>query len=76
LVQAGCSRAYVDQVIHEVFKTAGISVRGNISRRTVSRVVLEGYYAAQMQLGYEMQQAKSNIPSQMNSVSFSNHLNV
>jgi hypothetical protein len=58
LVQAGCSRPYVDLVIHEVFKTAGISVHGHVSRRTVSRVVLEGYFAAQMQLGHEMQQAK------------------
>ena len=62
-MQAGCSRPYVDLVIHEVFKTAGISVHGHVSRRTVSRVVLEGYFAAQMQLGHEMQQAKSESTS-------------
>ena len=59
LVRAGCSRAYVGEVIHAVFETASISVHGNISRRTVSRIVLEGYFAANMQLGYEMAEAKS-----------------
>jgi hypothetical protein len=59
LVKAGCSRKHIGTVIHAVLKSAGISAIGKISRRTVSRVVLEGYYAAQMQLGYEMQDAKS-----------------
>jgi len=58
LVKAGCSREYVSKVVHAVFKTAGISVTGNISRRTVSRVIVEGYYAAQVQLGYEMENTK------------------
>jgi len=73
LVQAGCSRPYVDLVIHEVFKTAGISVHGHVSRCTVSRVVLEGYFAAQMQLGYEMQQAKSESTSWIHVVPVSYH---
>jgi hypothetical protein len=59
LVQAGCSREYVGDVIHAIFKTAGISVIGRVSRRTVSRIVVEGYFAAQMQLGYEMQNTES-----------------
>jgi hypothetical protein len=59
LVQAGCSREYVSQVIHAIFETAGISVIGHISRRTVSRAIVEGYYAAQVQLGYEMKAANS-----------------
>jgi len=42
-----------------VLKVAGISVKGDISRRTVSRVIHEGYIAAQIQLGYEMENAKS-----------------
>src|SRR6266487_2050436 len=63
LVRAGCSRAYVGEVIHAVFKTAGISVQGKVSRHTVSRVVLEGYFAANMQLGYEMAEAKSECLS-------------
>ena len=54
LVQAGCSRESVHDVIYATLKSAGIVAKGNISRRTVSRVVLEGYYAAQVQLGYEM----------------------
>jgi hypothetical protein len=61
LVQAGCSRSYVGEVIHAILRTAGISTHGDISRRTVSRVVLEGYYAAQVQLGYEMNSAKSKL---------------
>jgi hypothetical protein len=59
LVKAGCSQAYVSEVIHAVFKTAGISVIGNVSRTSVSRFIMEGFYAAQMQLGYEMKDAKS-----------------
>ena len=55
LVQAGCSQEYIGNVIHAIFRTAGISVVGDVSRRTVSRIVSEGYYAAQIQLGYEMQ---------------------
>jgi hypothetical protein len=59
LVQVGCSREYVNQVIHAIFETAGISVKGDISRHTVSRAVIEGYYAAQIQLGCEMKAANS-----------------
>src|SRR3984893_988226 len=59
LVKAGCSRDHVSHVIHAVLKAVGISAKGNISRRTVSRVILEGYYAAQVQLGHEMENAKS-----------------
>jgi hypothetical protein len=55
LVQAGCSQEYIGKVIHAIFRTAGISVVGDVSRHTVSRIVSEGYYAAQVQLGYEMQ---------------------
>lgn len=39
LVQSGCSREHVSKVIHAVFKIAGISVHGDISRCTVSRVI-------------------------------------
>ena len=81
LVQAGCSRDYVGQVIHAILKTAGISVYGSVSRRTVSRVIVEGYYAAQVQLGYEMTKAKrrfnisiscfSNLTSSLLDMTFS-----
>jgi hypothetical protein len=57
LVQAGCVRGRVSEVIHAVFQVAGVTVRGNISRRTVSRIVLEGYFAAVLQIAFEMDQA-------------------
>lgn len=59
LVKSGCSRDCVSDIIRAVLKSAGITMIGNVSRRTVSRVITEGYYAAQIQLGYEMQNAKS-----------------
>ena len=59
LVKAGCSRGYVGEVIHAVLKSAGITAVGNISRTTVSRIITEGYYAAQIQLAHEMQNAES-----------------
>lgn len=59
LVKAGCSRGYVGEVIQAVLKSAGITAIGNISRTTVSRIITEGYYAAQIQLAYEMQNAES-----------------
>ena len=62
IVQAGCSREHVSKVIHAVLGAAGITVKGKISRHTVSRVILEGYYAAQVQLGYEMQMTKGIYP--------------
>src|SRR6266487_120253 len=61
LVKAGCSRDYISQVIHAVLKTAGISTYGNVSRRTVSRIVVEGYFAAQVQLGHEMKNTKGKL---------------
>jgi len=59
LVKSGCSRDCVSEIIRAVLKSAGITMIGNVSQRTVSRVITEGYYAAQIQLGYEMQNAKS-----------------
>jgi myosin heavy subunit len=54
LVKAGCSRHCVNDVIHAVLKSAGITTIGTISRTTVSRIIAEGYVAAQIQLGYEL----------------------
>ena len=59
LIQAGCSQGYITQVIHAVFNTAGITVIGDVSRRSVSRIVAEGFIAAQVQLGHEMKNASS-----------------
>jgi hypothetical protein len=57
LVAAGCSRVYVGEVIKKVCKSAGVTVHGNMSRRTVSRAILEGGIAAQIQIGHELAQA-------------------
>lgn len=54
MVNAGCSREYVGEVIECVFNTAGISVKGSMSARTVTHCIIEGGIAAQIQLGYEM----------------------
>lgn len=59
LVHAGCSREYIGHVIYAVFKTAGISVKGNISRCSVGRVLNQGYVAACLQLADEMLAAES-----------------
>jgi hypothetical protein len=58
LVAAGCSQQYVGNVIHTVCKNAGIAVQGSMSRHTVSRAILEGGIAAQIQIGHELAQAE------------------
>jgi hypothetical protein len=58
LVSAGCSREYVSNVIHAVCKNAGVAVQGSMSRRTVSRAILEGGIAAKIQIGHELAQAE------------------
>ena len=59
LVKAGCSRNYISEVISAVLKSAGITTVGTISRPSISRILHEGYFAAQIQLGYEMENTKS-----------------
>ena len=59
LVKAGCSRKYVNEVISSVLQSAGIIPVGALSDTTVAHVVCEGYFAAQIQLGYEMENTKS-----------------
>jgi len=59
LVKAGCSRNYISEVISAVLKSAGITTVGTISRPSVSRILREGYFAAQIQLGHEMKNAES-----------------
>jgi chromosome segregation ATPase len=59
LVKAGCLRHSVSDVIHAVLQSAGITTIGTISRTTVSRIIAEGYIAAQIQLGYELGNAPS-----------------
>jgi len=59
LVKAGCSRQYVNQVIVAVLKSAGIEAVGTVSKSTITRIIKEGFFAAQIQLGYEMENAES-----------------
>ena len=61
LVAAGCSQERVGTVIQEVCKNAGIATVGKMSQRTVSRAVLEGLVAAQVQLGHEMTEAEGEL---------------
>jgi len=58
LVRAGCSWNYINEVISAVLHSAGIDTIGTVSRPSVARILCEGYFAAQIQLGYEMQNAK------------------
>lgn len=55
LVQANVSYKNIMHVIESVLATAGITAVGRISPQSVSRIVKEGYIAACIQLGYEMQ---------------------
>ncbi|KAF8817101.1 hypothetical protein BYT27DRAFT_7247656 [Phlegmacium glaucopus] len=59
LVKAGCSRKYINQVIFAVLHSAGIETVGTISRPSIARILREGYFAAKIQLGYEMKNTKS-----------------
>ena len=59
LSQAGCSASRINEIITAVLKTAGITIAGNISCTSVSRIIREGYFAAQIQLGHEMKMAES-----------------
>ena len=52
LVKAGCSRNYITEVISTILQSAGITTVGTISHTSVSRILCEGYFAAQIQLGY------------------------
>ena len=59
LVKAGCSRKYVNEVISSVLQSAGIIPVGALSDTTVAHFVCEGCFAAQIQLGYEIENTKS-----------------
>ena len=59
LFQAGCSANHISEIITAVLKTAGITTVGSISCTSISRIIREGYFAAQIQLGHEMTMAES-----------------
>ena len=46
-------------MISSVLQSAGITPVGTISSPTVAHIVCEGYFAAQIQLGYKMANIKS-----------------
>jgi len=59
LVRLGVPASNVNTVIRTVAQPMGITVEGNISDRTVRRVVLEGGIAAQVQVVDEVHRAES-----------------
>ncbi|KAF8238678.1 hypothetical protein L208DRAFT_1190978, partial [Tricholoma matsutake] len=59
LVKAGCSKEYVSTVIIAILKSAGIMTKGSISHWTVSHILMEGYVASQIQLGFKMAEAET-----------------
>ncbi|KAF8804555.1 hypothetical protein BYT27DRAFT_7259036 [Phlegmacium glaucopus] len=58
LVKAGCSHKYINKIISAVLKSAGITTVGTISRPSISQILREGFFAAQIQLGYEIKGAE------------------
>ena len=59
LTNAGCSQQHIMDIIKAVLETAGITAVGKISPRTVGRIIREGYFAACLQLGFEIKEADS-----------------
>lgn len=58
LVKAGCAQESVGSIIQLIARNAGISVKNQMTCCTVDRAIIEGGLAAQVQLGYELSQAK------------------
>ncbi|THV06136.1 hypothetical protein K435DRAFT_645820, partial [Dendrothele bispora CBS 962.96] len=54
MTAAGCSRQKVGQLMHLMARTFGIELKFSMSRRTVSRAILEGGVAAKLQVAYEV----------------------
>ena len=61
LVQANVSAKNIMAVIKAALATAGITAVGSISPRTVARIIREGYIAACIQLGFELDETKGKI---------------
>jgi hypothetical protein len=61
LVQLGVPVENVNNVVHVVSEPLGVTVCGDISKRTVSRAVLEGGIAAKIQIAHEAHNAKSGL---------------
>jgi hypothetical protein len=50
LVKAGCSWNYIGKVISAVLESTGIKTVGNISNPSITCILHEGFFAAQIQL--------------------------
>lgn len=61
IAQSGCAREKVGKIMIQVAKFFGITIKNAVSRRTVSRAILEGGIAAKVQLGYEIAHANSKL---------------
>ncbi|KAF8805344.1 hypothetical protein BYT27DRAFT_7023033, partial [Phlegmacium glaucopus] len=59
LVQAGVSAKNIMGVIKAVLGIAGITTVGNISPHTVAQIIREGYIAACIQLGFELDKTEA-----------------
>ena len=59
LSESGCSANRINEIITTVLKMADITVVGSISCTSVARIIQEGYFAAQIQLGHEMKMAET-----------------
>jgi hypothetical protein len=68
-------------VITAILKSAGITTKGSISHQTVSCILIEGYVASQIQLGFEMADAEAltgsgDGTSHWNMQYYSQHINL
>jgi len=68
-------------VITAILKSAGIMTKGSISHQTVSHILMEGYVASQIQLGFEMADAEAltgsgDGTSHWNVQYYSQHINL
>lgn len=61
LVSSGCSRAKAGEVLNNIAGELGCPLKRTMSERTVSRAVLEGYVATQVQLGHEIGVSEGKI---------------
>jgi len=59
LSQSGCSANHINEIITAVLKTADITVVGSISHPSVTQIIQEEYFAAQIQLGHKMKMAET-----------------
>ncbi|EIW73849.1 hypothetical protein CONPUDRAFT_78464, partial [Coniophora puteana RWD-64-598 SS2] len=57
LALAGCAQDSIGRVIRLLYRSVGVTLSKDVSQRTVSRTLLEGGIASQIQVAAEMEQA-------------------